>query len=130
MVRVVLDTNILISAFFWNGNERKLFRRCYDREFQSITSPDILNELRKVLFDKFDLPEMKINEFLQDILIFSEIVFPKGSIMEVKGDPADNAVLETAILGKADFLITGDKQLLKLGSYQHVLIKRSSEVLE
>ncbi|MFQ5884505.1 MAG: putative toxin-antitoxin system toxin component, PIN family [Thermoplasmata archaeon] len=55
--RVVLDTNILVSALFWEGNEREILRKCRAGDLCSITSPQILEELEHVLLRKFEDPK-------------------------------------------------------------------------
>jgi putative PIN family toxin of toxin-antitoxin system len=104
---VVLDTNILISAFFWNGNERQVLLKCKMNNLKSVLSFEILDETKRVLRKKFALPQEKIDEFIRDVLLFSEIVVIKGDIDVIKEDPSDNIVLETAIRGNADIIITG-----------------------
>ena len=128
MPGVVLDTNILISAFFWEGNERKVLQRCRTGEYQSITSPEILEELEEVLRKKFQVPDEKINAFIRNFLISSELVFLRGNISEIKEDPSDNAILETALIGGAYLIITGDSHLLRLKSFKGITIKRAGEV--
>ena len=123
-MRLVLDTNILISAFFWDGNERKLLRSCRRKKHQLIVSPNILDELSRVLQKKFKLPFDKINEYREEILLMAEIVIPAGEIELIKEDITDNIVLETAILGKADRIITGDKHLLKLKECKGIKITK------
>ena len=107
-LRVVLDTNILVSAFFWEGNESMILRRCEEGDLKSITSPDIQEELARVLWQKFDVPKENIKEYTKDILLVSEVVFPTGEVKVIKDDHADNMILETAYLGKADMIVTGD----------------------
>lgn len=123
-MRLVLDTNILISAFFWDGNERKLLISCRRKKHQLIVSPNILDELSRVLQKKFKLPFDKINEYREEILLMAEIVIPTGEIELIKEDITDNIVLETAILGKADRIITGDKHLLKLKECKGIKITK------
>ncbi len=79
---------------------------------------------------KFDVPENKITEYTQDILFFSEIVFTADEIDVIKKDPDDNVIIETAVMGNADYLITGDDYLLSLGEYENVKIKKASELIE
>ncbi|MCK4613489.1 MAG: putative toxin-antitoxin system toxin component, PIN family [Thermoplasmata archaeon] len=128
MPGVVLNTNILISAFFWEGNERKVLQRCRTGEYQSITSPEILEELEEVLRKKFQVPDEKINAFIRNFLISSELVFLRGNVSEIKEDPSDNAILETALMGGADLIITGDNHLLRMKSFKGITIKRAGEV--
>jgi len=127
-LRVVLDTNILVSAFFWEGHERKILIKCKKRKLNSIISIDILNELEKVLKTKFKVPVNKIRDYSKEILYFSEIVFPLGELDIIKEDPTDNIILETAIIGKANILITGNKHLLKLKQYKSVKILQAKDL--
>ena len=129
MKRVILDTNVLISAFFWNGNERQVLLKCKMNIFKSILSFEILEETKRVLRKKFDLPQEKIDEFIRDVLLFSEIVVIKGDIDVIKEDPSDNIILETAIRGYADLIITGDNHLLKIKAYKGITIVQASKVV-
>ena len=127
-LRIVLDTNILVSAFFWEDNERNILLKCKKRNLNSITSLEILNELEKVLKIKFKVPENKIRDYSKEILYFSEIVFPLGELDIIKEDPTDNIILETAVIGKANILVTGNKHLLKLKKYKSVKILQVKDI--
>jgi putative PIN family toxin of toxin-antitoxin system len=122
----VLDTNVLVSALFWDGNERELLRLCRNKELHLILSFEILDELTRVLIEKFGLPEDKVNEYREEILLMSELVLLKGDLKIIEDDLADNVILETAILGEASTIFTGDKHLLKLEKYKNIKIKKSS----
>lgn len=127
-MRLVLDTNILISALFWDGNERKLLRLCRKKKHQLIVSPQTLDELSRVLLDKFNLPTEKITEYREEILLMSELAIPIGDVDIIEDDPTDNIILETAKLGKAERIITGDKHLLRLRKYEGIKITKSIDV--
>ena len=127
-LRVVLDTNILVSAFFWEGHERKILIKCKKRKLISIISLEILNELEKVLKIKFKVPETKIRDYSKEILYFSEIVFPLGELNIIKEDPSDNIILETALISKANILVTGNKHLLKLKKYKSIKILQVKDI--
>lgn len=126
-MRVVLDTNVLISAFFWDGKERGVLLTCRNKMHQSITSPSILEELERVLSGKFDVPKEELAEYTRSILVMSEVVLTTGVIDVVKEDPDDNVILETAVLGLADAIITGDRHLLKLNPYKEIKIVHASK---
>jgi putative PIN family toxin of toxin-antitoxin system len=128
LVRVVLDTNVLISAFFWEGNERALLDRCRSGEVRSVTSPEIIDEAERVLIRKFGAPGKKVKVFLWEVIGLSEIVFPRGDLRVVEEDPADDIVIETAILGRADVIATGDRHLLRIGKHRGVDIKGAKGV--
>jgi len=127
--RVVLDSNVLISAFFWNGNEREVLLKCKIKNLKSVLSLEILNETKRVLLNKFDLPQEKIDEYIRNVLLFSEIVAIKGDINVIKEDPSDNIILETAIRGNAELIITGDNHLLKIKAYKRITIVPASKIV-
>jgi len=126
--RVVLDANILVSAFFWEGNEQDLLRRCREGEIHSITSTHVLGELERVLLRKFKMPEEMVRDYVKEVIMLSDLVFPKGDLRVIEQDPADDLVLETVVLGEADAIVTGDNHLLQLGSYKGVEIWKAKEV--
>ena len=129
MARLVLDSNILISALFWKGNERVLFEKCKCGEHTSIISKSIIREVESVLQKKFLVPEDKIKAFIQRIIMMSDLVFISDSLKVIDEDPKDNMVLETAIIGKAEFIVTGDNHLLKIKQYSGVKILNTSVFL-
>ena len=129
MIRIVLDSNVLISALFWEGNERSILEGCNSGKYASVTSHQIIKETEKVLRKKFKLPEEKIRAYIQDILVMSDMIFIKGILNVIENDPDDNMVLETALTGKADYIITGDKHLLKIKTYEEVKILKASRLL-
>jgi len=123
-----MDTNVLVSAFFWDGNERDVNQRCREGLLRSITSPDILKELDRVLINKFRLPESPRRMYLRMITMTSEVVLLKGEVSVIKEDPTDDKVLETAIVGSADIIVTGDRHLLSLGCYEGIRIIQAREL--
>jgi len=127
--RLVLDSNIYISALLWNGNERKLVSSCQEGKYDPIISFYILNEIERVLLKKFNLTTEVVNEYLSEILTFSDLVIPTMKINEIPDDPSDNRILETAVEGMVDYIISGDQHLLNLKQYRDILIIRTSEIL-
>ena len=127
-LRVVLDTNVLVSALFWDGNARVVQRRCGVGLLRSITSLDILEELDRVLEFKFGLPDDRRRKYLRSIAMTSEVVSIVGELKVIEDDPPDDRVLETAIVGRADAIVTGDKHLLALGSYEGIKILRAGDL--
>ena len=92
-MKVVLDTNIIISALFWNGNERKIFKMCKNKELEMSISMEILEEVDYVLDRKFSVPKEKRGEFIKNLVVMSKLVFSGEEINFLKKDPADNRVL-------------------------------------
>jgi putative PIN family toxin of toxin-antitoxin system len=121
-VKVVFDTNILVSALVYPGGrgEAALLRIIEERD-QLVLSKPILDELLGVLAAKFS----RDTEELARVAVFlsenATTVRPRRKLRVVKDDP-DNRVLECAVAGRAEVIVTGDKELLDLGEYGGIRI--------
>lgn len=130
-IRIVLDTNIFISALGWRGEEKKILEKCIDGTFNLFLSKDILNEIERVLnYPKFNFSEKEKTEFLNLLRKISTIVKPSLTLEIIKQDSEDNKILECAIESQADFVISGDDHLLSLGEFEEIKILRASEFLK
>jgi len=131
-VRVVIDTNVLISAIFWTGKPKQILNKVRQEEITFLTSEFILEGLKKVL-RKGDKP-FKLSEEEADRVVTAmrelAVVVNIGSQVSVCQDENDNRVLECAIDGNADCIITGDFHLLQLGSFQKIDIMTVSDFLD
>lgn len=125
----LLDTNVLVSAFFWNGNERRVLLACLEGRHRLVTSPALLAEAERVLGEKFDLPKPEVAAYLGSLTLAADVVSPTVRIQVVAADPADDRVLECAVAGRADGIVTGDRHLLGLRDYAGTAILRASDVL-
>jgi putative PIN family toxin of toxin-antitoxin system len=121
-VRVVFDTNIYISALIFPGSiaESAMFRIIDGRD-TLLVSKDILNELLMTLARKFSKDREQLSRVAFNI---SEIalMINTGEKISVFADEADNRILECAVSGKADIIVTGDKAILDLKSYKDIKI--------
>ncbi|MAG47590.1 putative toxin-antitoxin system toxin component, PIN family [archaeon] len=130
MLRITVDTNTLISATISKGNEYELLKLVKIGRVKLILSLQILKEFKEVMSrPKFGYPRSVINNVLKNIFSISEIVFPKEKLNVIKDDPSDNMVLECALSGKVDYLISGDNHLLKIKEYKGIKIVRTLEIL-
>lgn len=131
-MRVILDTNTLISAIiFKGGNEDKILHAAHNGNFKLIISLEIFKELKKVLSrPKFWLSQKQIGDALMHIIEIAEIVEPNIKLDIIKEDPDDNKILECAVFAKADYIVSGDKHLLKLKNVNGIPIVTSSELIE
>ena len=128
--KVLLDTNILISALGWSGKPKVIFKKCLHGELELVTSPDQIEELKRVMdYPKFNFSEEQKATFISIILEMATMVEITGKVNVVVDDPDDNAILETAIVGNAQYLISGDPHLLKLKEFAKVKIVTASEFL-
>jgi putative PIN family toxin of toxin-antitoxin system len=129
-VKVVFDTNVLVSALVFPGGrgEEALSRIIAERD-ELILSKPILDELLAVLARKFsrDAEELaRVALLLADI---GSMVKPRRRVAVLK-DAADNRILECALAGRAQAVVTGDKALLALEEYQGVRILSLASFLE
>jgi len=116
-LKVVFDTNIYISAFVIpGGNAEKAYIHAIDGDFELCTSIAILTELARKLDEKFGWEKQKIAHLITSISNMT-VVFKTIPWLKVVSDDPDNRILECAIKAEADFLVTGDKHLLKLRNY-------------
>lgn len=127
-MRAVPDTNILISAFIWGGNPARLLEAAIEGEVQLFISQPILDELVRVLNRKGF--EAKVPQILDDLGKISTMVEPTLTLNAVKDDPQDNHIVECAVAAKADVIITGDKDLLRMSQYEGIQIWQVSEFLQ
>ncbi len=128
-MKVVFDTNIYISAFVIpGGNAEKAYLHAIDGDFELCTSVAILTELARKLDEKFGWEKQKIAQLLTSISNLT-VVFKTTPWLKVVSDDPDNRILECAIKAEADFLVTGDKHLLKLRNYGNFEIIKLSTFL-
>lgn len=129
MIRVTFDTNILVSATVYKGNEFELLKLAKQSKFKLILSLQILAEFRNVIQrEKFGYPPLLVEAIIQNILSICEIVVPRETLDVVKEDPDDDKILECAIAGKANYIISGDNHLLKLKEYNGIKIVKTKDM--
>ncbi|MCY7406027.1 MAG: putative toxin-antitoxin system toxin component, PIN family [Alkalinema sp. CAN_BIN05] len=124
-VRVVLDTNLLLSAsLFKTSLARKAFDAVVTSESEIILSKAVLEELTDVFnllrFDRYVSVERR-NQFLADFLELVEMVEITKTIVDCR-DPKDNKFLKLAISGYANYILTNDKDLFVLNPYENITI--------
>jgi len=113
-MRIVLDTNIYISAYLSKGLASQLLELGYNKKTKLYISPEILAELEQKLKDKFKLDSHEIREFLSLVKKATKKVVPKQKVNIVKNDPDDNIILECALESNAKIIVSMDKHLIKL----------------
>ena len=130
-MKVVLDTNVLISALIKAGKPRELFFRLAE-EKMLILSRQILEEFLEVAEDprvKKYVKEQETAAFLNSLRDATKIVEVKSKFRAVKEDPDDDVFVNTAYDGKADYIVSGDKHLLSLGEFRKTKIVTVDEML-
>ena len=120
---VVFDTNVLIAAIITEGICSKLLHRTRAGEFSLISCPFILKELRRILSKKFRLGQDELAlaiELMSEV--FSQVLDHSLKIKDICRDAADDNIIACAVAAKADYLVTGDADLLELKIYQGIRI--------
>jgi uncharacterized protein len=128
-VRVVLDTNAVISALLFSGVSSKLVSLWQNGLITPLLSREILDEYLRVLsYPKFGVSEKEIKELIQEeILPYAEVVKPRRHLRVIRRDPADNKFRKCAVAGKAGVIISGDKDLLSFGQYRKIRIQSPAQ---
>jgi len=130
MLRVAIDTNVLVSAIIDNGKHRLLLLKLL-QEHIALLSPMILAELADVIIrDKFAITNSEVNRFLSSLTKTSKIIQDKPRFKIIIEDPDDDVILNAAYNGKADYIITGDKDLLTWKKFKNIKILNVPELLE
>jgi putative PIN family toxin of toxin-antitoxin system len=105
-LRVVIDTNIYISAIFWDGNPRKVIDLGRDGEIEIYTSKEIEEEIYRVLLKKFNLNPHDAEQILFDFSTFTILVKPLQQFKVIKDDPDDDKFIDCAIACNADYIVS------------------------
>lgn len=129
LMRVVLDTNVLVSAVVFGGVPGEIVEMAASRELTLVLSPALVDELRRVLRDKFTFSEDAL--YLTETLLRQAgiLIEPSQSLGVITEDPHDNRVLEAAVYGGADAIVSGDRHLLVLKEFQGVPIMSPRQFL-
>jgi putative PIN family toxin of toxin-antitoxin system len=129
-LKVVFDTNIFISAFVIPGSQgEEAYLHAMKGNFNLFSSVAILTEMAQKLREKFGWQEDKITRLLKAISKVATVIKTQPHLHLLADDP-DNRILECAMAVKADFIVTGDKHLLSLKTFQNISIVKLSNFLE
>ena len=129
-MRVVFDTNIFISAFVIPGSlAEKAMLKIIEGEDSLLISKDIIHEVLSVLSLKFGRDREALSHVAVTLSELAEMIKPRRRVAIFRDEP-DNRILECAIYGEADFLVTGDKEILQRREYKGVKIISLKEYLE
>jgi len=121
-MRIVVDTNVIVSALVFGGLPRRVFVAVEDGRCEFYHSAEIEGETRRVLRDKFGWGEERLDRYLPVLWDLGQRVTPRRRVHAVKEDPDDNRILECALAASADVIVSGDRHLLRLAAYQEIAI--------
>lgn len=121
--RIVLDTNVLISAIVFGGKPREVLEKVIAGRYTMAISAEMLAEFQWVLEGrKFRYPAAIVRNIVSELLAVAELVRPTTKVEHIKVDPADNRILECALESRAAYIVSGDKHLLGLGRFEGITI--------
>jgi putative PIN family toxin of toxin-antitoxin system len=130
-MRLVLDTNVFISAFYWGGNPQEIIDRIIEGIDKLYISNEILDEIASVMArPKFKSSPETIKKYTHAIEKIGRKVFISGNIKGICRDKDDDDKIECGVLSDADYIITGDDDLLTLKEYKHTKIITAKEYLQ
>jgi len=132
ILRVVIDTNVLVSALLFKGLPSHLVELWQKNKFTLLLSREIIYEyIRTLSYPKFKLSPGIVKRILEEeVLPFAETVQIITSIHRVSEDPDDDKILECALDGQAGYVISGDTHLLKVAHYRGIAIVTPRAFLE
>jgi putative PIN family toxin of toxin-antitoxin system len=130
MTRVVADTNILISAVMFGGLPGAFLDLAIVGAFTLVVSAVLLDELDEKLRVKFEVAPNDVTMIRAKLQGIAEIVTPDVVLVVIEEDPDDDRVLECAVTGRADCIVSGDRHLLKLGDYDGIATMTVRQFLE
>ena len=128
--RVVFDTNILISGHFWKGPPYRCMLAVESGLATLIMSGPILTEFSEKLIGKFGVSKSELDSIVETWAARAELASIEGKAGWVPADPEDDKFIETALLGGARIIVSGDRHLLALGKVQEVEILTARQFLE
>jgi|TergutMp193P3_1026864.scaffolds.fasta_scaffold287108_1 putative PIN family toxin of toxin-antitoxin system len=130
-MKLVLDTNIFVSAFYWGGNPQKIIDRIVDGMDELYISNEILDEIAATMArPKFKTRPEIIDRYIRSMEKIGKKVFITGKIRGICRDKDDDDKIECGIQSGADYLITGDDDLLVLKNYRQIKFITAQEYLK
>lgn len=135
-ISAVLDTNILISGLLVaEGHAAHVLDAAVDERFKLVTSLYQIEELLHVLSypriaRRLSLSEADLEIFIDGLLTRATVAFGELQLPGVTRDPKDDAIVACAVEGRAQFIVSGDQDLLTLGSYAGILVLTPRQFLE
>ncbi len=128
-MRIVVDTNVIVSALVFGGLPRRVFEVVESGHCEFCYSAEIESETRRVLHDKFGWVDDRLDRSLPVLWGLGERVTPRRHVNAVKEDPDDNRILECALAAGADVIVSGDAHLLRMDGFEGISVLAPREFL-
>jgi putative PIN family toxin of toxin-antitoxin system len=130
MMRIVTDTNVIVSALVFGGLPRQVLALCMSKACELCYSGAIREETERILEEKFAWDRQQIAVRTEGLLSSAIQIYPALTLNVIKEDLDDDRILECAVEAKARAIISGDHHLLKLASFQGISIQTPRQFLE
>ena len=133
-MRIVLDTNVLVSAFLWDGTPGRLIEMAGEKEIQLFTSRPLIDELtvtlaKKKLTKPIANTGLSADQMLRNYRRLTTLVTVRQLVQQVSRDADDDQVLACALAARANLVVSGDRDLLDLKSFEGIRIVTAAEAL-
>lgn len=129
MIKLVLDSNVLISAIVFGGKPRKILNFIIEGRLALCLSKAIIDEVLEILGKKFKYTQRMLFAIEHELMSASFITEPDIEIHYITEDEDDNRILECAVSAECDYIVSGDSHLLSIGKYKSIEIKSVSDFL-
>lgn len=134
-MRVVLDTNVVVSGYLWGGVPRQLLQAARQNRLRIFTSTPLLLELADILgrvkfARKLAAAQLSIDQLVDGYALLATVVHPVAINPTIIDDPDDDQVLACALSAKTDIIVSGDRHLLDLQKHQGIRIVTATEAMD
>lgn len=135
MNKIVSDVNVLVSATFWRGEAYRILNMVDEHKISNIVSHEIMADYVEVcndeeLMEKIERKKLTPSRTVEKITSMSMLIYPKKKFEIVKDDPDDDKIIEAAVEGAADYIVTYDNHLLKFKEFKGIKIVTPSNFLD
>jgi putative PIN family toxin of toxin-antitoxin system len=131
IIKAVADTNVYISAILFGGKPQEIRNLAREGKIELLISEAVLAEIATVLKRKFSWLDWQISETINEIRTINTLVTPAKTLSVIKGRESDNHILECAVEGKAQYIVSGDEHhLLPLEEFEGIKILSPAEFLK
>ena len=130
-MKIIIDTNVLMSGIFWSGPPAKILQAWQNRQIDFVLSPDILQEYLRVsdvLAQKY--PGVDVDDIIEILVKRSKIYDIKSLSTPVSRDPNDDMFIACAIATKVKIIVSGDLDLLQVNGYQSIKIVKPKQFVD
>lgn len=127
-MRLAVDTNVLLSGLFWRGTASQFLETLVERNHVLLMTVELIKELEGVA--RRVAPSLDLELALEGMRASWQLVLTKRRVEVIRDDESDNRVLECALEGKADLIVSGDRHLLALGTFEGIPILTIRRALE